>query len=83
MTAAKYIRLSSADEDIRMGDKAESNSVVNQRKLLDCYLESHREFSNCTILEFWTMAAAEPTWTGRECAPCWTLPAGTKSTASL
>lgn len=52
MTAAKYIRLSSADEDIRMGDKAESNSVVNQRKLLDCYLESHREFSNCTILEF-------------------------------
>lgn len=52
MTAAKYIRLSSADEDIRVGDKAESNSVVNQRKLLDCYLESHREFSNCTILEF-------------------------------
>jgi len=52
MTAAKYIRLSSADEDIRTGDKAESNSVVNQRKLLDCYLESHREFSNCTILEF-------------------------------
>ena len=52
MTAAKYIRLSSADEDIRLGDKAESNSVVNQRKLLDCYLESHREFSNCTILEF-------------------------------
>ena len=80
MTAAKYIRLSSADEDIRMGDKAESNSVVNQRKLLDCYLESLREFSNCTIL---VMAAAEPTWTGRECAPCWTLPAGTKSTASL
>lgn len=52
MTLAKYIRLSSADEDIRLGDKAESNSVVNQRKLLDCYLESHREFSNCTILEF-------------------------------
>jgi len=45
MTAAKYIRLSSADEDIRVGDKAESNIVVNQRKLLDCYLESHREFS--------------------------------------
>ena len=83
MTAAKYIRLSSADEDIRMGDKAESNSVVNQRKLLDCYLESHREFSNCTILEFLDDGRSGTNLAGRECAPCWTLPAGTKSTASL
>ena len=52
MTVAKYIRLSSADEDVKRGERAESNSVVNQRMLLDHYIESHREFSNCTILEF-------------------------------
>ena len=52
MTVAKYIRLSSADEDVKRGERAESNSVVNQRMLLDHYIESHCEFSNCTILEF-------------------------------
>lgn len=52
MTVAKYIRLSSADEDIKRGERAESNSVVNQRMLLDNYIECHREFSSCTILEF-------------------------------
>lgn len=52
MTVAKYIRLSSADEDVKRGERAESNSVVNQRMLLDHYIESHREFSSCTILEF-------------------------------
>lgn len=52
MTVAKYIRLSSADEDVKRGERAESNSVVDQRMLLNHYIESHREFSNCTILEF-------------------------------
>ena len=33
MTVAKYIRLSSADEDVKRGERAESNSVVNQRML--------------------------------------------------
>mgnify|MGYP001053704748 CR=1 FL=1 len=52
MTAAKYIRLSSADEDVKYGDKAESNSVINQRNLLDGYIRNHPEFSGCTVLEF-------------------------------
>jgi DNA invertase Pin-like site-specific DNA recombinase len=52
MTAAKYIRLSSADEDVKYGDKAESNSVINQRNLLDGYIRNHSEFSDCTVMEF-------------------------------
>lgn len=36
---ALYIRLSRAD-----GDKAESDSVVNQKKLLNNYVEEHEEF---------------------------------------
>lgn len=52
MTLAKYIRLSTADEDVKYGDKAESNSVSHQRMLLDGYIKSHPEFSNCTVLEF-------------------------------
>lgn len=52
MTLAKYIRLSTADEDVKYGDKAESNSVSHQRMLLDGYIERHPEFSGCTVLEF-------------------------------
>lgn len=52
MTLAKYIRLSSADEDAKYGDKAESNSVSNQRQLLDHYIKTHAEFSGCAVLEF-------------------------------
>lgn len=52
MTLAKYIRLSSADEDVRYGDKAESNSVVNQRMLLDRYIQGRAEFTGCAVLEF-------------------------------
>ena len=33
-TTAKYIRLSSEDDDLRKGGKIESNSVTNQRNLL-------------------------------------------------
>lgn len=52
MTLAKYIRLSTADEDVKYGDKAESNSVIHQRMLLDGYIKNHPEFSDCTVLEF-------------------------------
>lgn len=52
MTLAKYIRLSTADEDVKYGDKAESNSVSHQRMLLNSYIERHPEFSDCTVLEF-------------------------------
>ena len=52
MTLAKYIRLSTADEDVKYGDKAESNSVSHQRMLLNSYIERRPEFSDCTVLEF-------------------------------
>lgn len=52
MILAEYIRLSSADEDVKYGDKPESNSVTNQRKLLNRYIEDHPEFSGCTVREF-------------------------------
>lgn len=52
MIIAKYIRLSSADEDARYGDKPESNSVTNQRMLLNRYLETHQEFAEYQVVEF-------------------------------
>lgn len=52
MILAEYIRLSSADEDVKYGDKPESNSVTNQRKLLNRYIEDRPEFSGCTVREF-------------------------------
>ena len=52
MTLAKYIRLSLADVDVKCGDKVESNSIINQRNLLDEYIHSHPEFSGCEVLEF-------------------------------
>ena len=48
----KYIRLSSQDDDCRPGEKAESNSVVNQRSLLDHYIASHPDLSGRHALEF-------------------------------
>lgn len=34
MTIFKYIRLSSEDDDLKEGEKLESNSIVNQRNLI-------------------------------------------------
>ena len=52
MTIAKYIRLSSADESARFGEKEESNSIVNQRRLLDAYIAASPEFAGWRVLEF-------------------------------
>ena len=35
---AKYIRLSSEDDDLGKSGKVESNSVTNQRNLLDAFI---------------------------------------------
>lgn len=48
----KYIRLSSQDDDCRPGEKAESNSVANQRSLLDHYIASHPDLAGRHALEF-------------------------------
>ena len=50
MTVCFYIRLSSADDDIRL--KAESDSVSNQRALLTQYLASRPELSGYEPVEF-------------------------------
>ena len=37
-TTAKYIRLSSEDDDLGENGKIESNSITNQRNLLDAFI---------------------------------------------
>lgn len=51
-TIGIYIRLSMADEDTGYGNKAESDSVVNQRLLINRYLDQHPELSKYPRLEF-------------------------------
>jgi len=49
---AKYIRLSDQDDDCRPGEKLESNSVANQRELLDYYIKYHLDLDSRNALEF-------------------------------
>lgn len=48
----KYIRLSDQDDDCRPGEKAESNSVANQRLLLNHFIASHSDLAGQYALEF-------------------------------
>ena len=41
-----YIRLSMADEDTGYGSKAESDSIGNQRMLINRFLDNHPELSD-------------------------------------
>lgn len=50
MNVYLYIRLSSADDDLKF--KTESESIANQRALLHQYLKTHQEFSGCVVTEF-------------------------------
>ena len=43
--AAIYLRLSKEDGDTATGEKRESNSIANQRKLIDDYLRKHPEIT--------------------------------------
>ena len=47
-----YIRLSMADEDTGYGSKAESDSIGNQRMLINRFLDNHPELSGCQRSEF-------------------------------
>ena len=49
---AFYIRLSAEDADLKSSEKAESNSVTNQRKLLRDYYEQHTELCEYEVVEF-------------------------------
>ncbi len=57
---AKYLRLSSEDADLKQSGKAESNSISNQRNLLDAYIRGIPEFTDATVLEF-----CDDGWSGK------------------
>ena len=59
-TTAKYIRLSSEDDDLRKGGKIESNSVTNQRNLLDAFISRTPELSDTNVIEF-----CDDGWSGK------------------
>ena len=52
MTTAIYLRISSEDVDLKTGDKDESESISNQRRLLRDYVCGHADLSGSEILEF-------------------------------
>ena len=60
---AVYIRLSTADEDTGKS-KAESDSVTNQRSLINRFLDCHSELSQCQRSEFCDDDSPEQIWTG-------------------
>ncbi len=51
MYLAKYLRISEDDEEIGAG-KRESDSIANQRKLLDAYIADHEELARYQAREF-------------------------------
>ena len=59
-TIAKYLRLSSEDGDLKTSGKAESNSIGNQRNLLDAFIGGVSDFAGANILEF-----VDDGWSGR------------------
>ena len=59
-TIAKYVRISSEDDDLKHSEKRESNSISNQRNLLDSYIKRSPEFSESHIVEF-----CDDGWSGK------------------
>ena len=51
-TIAKYLRLSSEDDDLKTSGKTESDSIGNQRNLLDAFIGGVPDFAGANILEF-------------------------------
>lgn len=60
MTTAKYLRLSSEDTDLRNGKKQESNSIGNQRNLLDAFIKGTPELAEGDVIEF-----CDDGWSGK------------------
>ena len=52
LTVAKYLRLSSEDDDKKTVGKLESNSIANQRNLLDSYISRAPDLAGARVLEF-------------------------------
>lgn len=60
MTIAKYLRISDEDTDLKSAGKAESNSIANQRNLLDSFISHHTDFAQADIIEF-----CDDGWSGK------------------
>ena len=60
MRVAMYLRLSSEDGDLKDTGKAESESISNQRGLLQHFISSRSEFSGWEISEF-----CDDGWSGK------------------
>lgn len=59
-TVAKYLRLSSEDADLNKTEKLESNSISNQRNLLDSFISRTPDFSGAAVTEF-----CDDGWSGK------------------
>ena len=57
---AKYIRLSAEDNDLGESGKIESNSVTNQRNLLDTFISRTPELADSNVIEF-----CDDGWSGK------------------
>ena len=60
MRVAMYLRLSSEDGDLKDTGKAESESISNQRGLIENFIRSRSEFSGWEICEF-----CDDGWSGK------------------
>lgn len=60
VTTAKYVRLSSEDDDLKQTGKLESNSIANQRDLLDAFIRRTPELAGTNIIEF-----CDDGWSGK------------------
>lgn len=60
LTVAKYLRLSSEDDDLKQAGKLESNSIANQRDLLDAHISRIPELAEAEVLEF-----CDDGWSGK------------------
>ena len=59
-TIARYLRISSEDTDIKSSAKLESNSISNQRNLLNDYIKRIPEFDRAEVIEF-----CDDGWSGK------------------
>ena len=57
---AEYLRLSSEDVDLKDTQKTESNSISNQRDLLNAHLQKIPEFAEAEVVEF-----CDDGWSGK------------------
>ena len=60
MTVAKYLRISNEDVDLRSAGKDESDSIANQRNLLDSFIAQQNNFAQADIIEF-----CDDGWSGK------------------